>query len=258
MKGYYRLLNTELQSMLWGLLLLCGLGIGIQLLLLQLTVSSMSRETALMRFEELYASSGSVVAFAMLLILLMGLFALNLYGNYWGSKSIYTLLTLPLRATAVYWSKLTAYAVALMLFVVSYVLGMRLGYSLVQGAIQRYSSEDWTLAGGWLMAVIRSSFLRLLLPMTWEGILSSVSLALVLLSGLFYVLLCERSRRFGGLPLLLPALFFFVREIRVRTADPIYGEIGFSQLYLGSLVLLGLAVLFIVLGSRLVRRRAIA
>ncbi|MFS0723007.1 hypothetical protein [Paenibacillus sp. 1P07SE] len=258
MKGYYRLINYELRSMMKGLLGICLGTIALQLLLLQLTVSSMSRETALLRYEDLYAASGGVVAFTLMLALLLVLFAVNVYGNYWGSKSIYTLLTLPLARSALYWSKLSAYALGLLAFLVSHLLGMRLGYGLVQGAVDRFSGEDWTIAGGWFLAVIRSSFFRLLLPMTWEGLLSSFSLALVLLTGLYFALLCERSRRFDVLPLVAVALFFIIRELMFRTAEASYEEVGFFKMYLNTIAMLSLSGLFMLLGSRFVRERAIA
>ncbi|WP_148091936.1 ABC transporter permease, partial [Paenibacillus sp. 598K] len=214
MRGYYRLLNTELQAMGWGLWALCGAAIVVPLLLLQLTVSGMSVDTALRRYEDIYAASGSIAAFVLLLVLLLGLFAVSLYRNYWGSKSIYTLLTLPVRAGTVYWSKLSAYALALLLFLLAHLVGARLGYGLVQGAVERYSSEDWTMAGGWFLAVARSSFFRLLLPLTWEGVLSSVSMALALLTGLFYAILLERSRRWFGLPFV--SVIILIREFNLR------------------------------------------
>jgi len=257
MKGFYRLVTIELSSLLSGLLILCIGIIAIPQLLLMSELKRYSVYTGQERFEAIYTSAGCMMVFIVGLAVLCGLFIYNIYSGYQGSKSIYTYLTLPVRRETVYSSKLAAYAISLLLFIAAQLISARFGYGIVASRIANYNDGQMVMTNGLFLAFTRSEFLRMLLPLSWNGLLSSFSMLAAIVSGLYYGVLCERSKRYGWLALIAVAIILIIQELSYRMGMPVYYA-SFSDLYLRSGLLLILSGWYVVHGSRLVVKGAIA
>ncbi|WP_010277718.1 hypothetical protein [Paenibacillus senegalensis] len=171
---------------------MAALGLPVVLMLVEL--KGIGMHSVHLRYEDLYRSSGGSIVFGLCLAGFSLWFVKNVYAGYWGSKSIFTYLTLPVRREAYFFAKLSAFMLSVLLLITAQLAGAWLGYYLVAGHIERVSGEEFVVANGLFLAFIRSEFFRLLLPVSDGGLLFSASLWLGLVTGIYYSLLCERSR----------------------------------------------------------------
>nr|WP_150960325.1 hypothetical protein [Aneurinibacillus sp. XH2] len=257
MKGFYRLLNYEFSTMLRAVLLLCLGTLISPLLFLNTAIRDLSIYSVHERFEDLYVSSGCVIVFLIYLATLFAFFVKSVYANYWGSKSIYTLLTLPVRREAVYFSKLLAFAIGLAILLAVQILSVWLGYGWVASKLKHLNEGQFLMANGLFLAFIRSEFLRILLPMNISGLLSSASLWITVLTGIYYAVLCERSKRYWGYVPVAVAIMVLIYVITHRLAPPTYYGVH-HDLYLPSVLLLALSGFFMWHSIRLIQKGAIA
>lgn len=253
----YRLANDEFSKWLWPISLLCMAMVVVTPWFLRAAVRDYSPYTVHERFEDLYLASGCIPAFVICLILLCGYFLVTIYADYWGSKAIYTYLTLPARRESVYFSKLLAFLVCLLLLLAAHLIGVRIGCGLVMEKIGSYADGQFVMNNAWFLASIRSPFLRLILPPGFSGMLSTFSILLAAAAAIYYGALSERSkRRRGFLPIGI-AVYLMVDIIGYRLQHFIY-DFSYSKLYVNSALLLLLSVFFIGHSLRLIRKGAIA
>ena len=257
MKTFYRLLAYECSRMIRETLLLCAAAVIVPLILLNGAIKSYHEFGVVDRYEDLYRSSGGITVFFILLGLLTAVFLRNVYAAYWGGKSIYTFLTLPVRRYAVYWSKLISFALAVLLLLAATLLTVRLGYGLVEAKVSSLAEGRYVSANGLFLAFIRSNFLRMLLPFSLNGVLSSLALLTALLTGVYYAALLERSKRYWGFLLVVTAACLMMKEWSFRMGLPNY-YLEYKDYYIRSFILLGLSVFFVWHGSRLIKKGAIA
>lgn len=251
MKKYYRLLNYELMSLLRPLVVICLATIIIPLVLLNQAMQDYGNRHD--RFENIYLTSGCVIVFAILFAALCGLCLKNIYDNYRTSKSIYTLMTLPIKKEILYFSKLTAFFICFIVLIAAQLLSVFLGYAFFAPTLIR-SIDGYVhyprIHNGLFLAFIRSNFLRIILPLSIEGFISSLSVLITIVSSLYYAALCERSHRYGGFILIIAAIIMIVYTLSQRISMN-------ANLYLMSIILLLFSVFFIWHGIRLVKRSAI-
>lgn len=209
------------------------------------------------RYEDIYMSSGSVLCLLIGLGMLCALFVIRQYAGYWGGKSIYTFLTLPVRREELYFSKLIAFIICLLFFVAAQIIGMRLGYSLVEGRAGAYGDSAFVMDNGLFLSIIRSSFQRILLPLGFQELLSTASIIITLTTGLYYGVLCERSKRYWSFILIGIAAIILFHTVSYRM-NP-YQYLGdYKNMYVQSSMLLGFSGLFIWHSIKLLKRSAIA
>ncbi|XEC96185.1 hypothetical protein AB6A23_06395 [Paenibacillus tarimensis] len=256
MRGYYRLLNHEFSSMLRAVVFLCVGTIVSPLLFLNAAMKGYDRYSVHQRFEDIYASSGCIIVFLIYFAALCVFFLKSIYANYWGSKSIYTYLTLPVKREAVYFSKLSAFSVCMMMLLASQLVSVMLGYSLVTAKVASIHEGEYVMNNGLFLAFIRSDFLRLLLPLSFSGLLSTVSIGIALITGVYYGALCERSKRYWGFIFIVAALAVMINVLGKRTEQSFYTP-G-NHLYLASAALLVLSGFFVWHSIRLMKKGAIA
>ncbi|MFA9556874.1 hypothetical protein ACERII_06205 [Evansella sp. AB-rgal1] len=234
MRGFYRLVNYEVTRMIKVTLCLC---IGIILLpiyLLHLSLKDLHPHSVIERFENIYAASGAIIVFLLLLLLLIGYFVVTIYSHYWGSKSIYTYLTLPIKREAFYFSYFIAFMICLLVFFTAKLVSVYWGYSIYVSRIDDITNGEAVMTNGLFLAFIRSEFLRTIFPMTVNGIFSTVSIFLALVTGTLYGVLCERSKRFAGFFFITLSIGIIIYILNYRLSDPIY---VYSNLYItGSLL----------------------
>ena len=165
MKGFYRLFNLEFSKWLVFIALSCAAAIVLPPVLLVRQLKSYNEFTVNERFEEAFASSGGIFVFMILLALVCAFFLITVYADYWGGKSVYTYLTLPVKREALYFGKLTAFAACLLLLLASQLIGIRFGYALYAAKVASYGEGRFAMHNGYFLAMIRSDFFRLLLPL---------------------------------------------------------------------------------------------
>ncbi|MFC4598703.1 hypothetical protein [Cohnella hongkongensis] len=257
MRGFYRLLNFEFAKWLAFIASVCAAAVVAPLLLLQRQLERYSEYSVTERYEDLYVSSGGIVLFLILFALVCAFFLITVYADYWGSKSVYTYLTLPVRREALYFSKVLVFATCLLLLLTAQLVAIRLGYSLYAGKVASYGNGQFVMNNGYFLAMIRSEFFRLLLPLSFSRMLSTLALLLAVSTGLYYLALCERSRKYSGLAFIVAAVWLGIRALgyRLNELNPYSEPTG---LYMSNALLLALSGFFVWHSLRLIRRGAIA
>jgi hypothetical protein len=204
------------------------------------------------RFEDLYASSGSAWVFLAALASVCAYFVYTIYADYWGSKAIYTYLTLPVRREWIYVSRLLAFMLGLILLSAVQILCFRAGYAMYVHEL----GESYVMHNGLFLAFLRSPFMRLLVPVGWLNALGSISMLLALATGIYYVMLCERAgRRFCFLLGIGAGIFLFDLIQNMLSAH--VREIDGCFILLDCVILLAASIWFVLHGLSLVRRGAI-
>jgi hypothetical protein len=256
MKGLYRLLNIQFASMLPVLLILAAGMIITPYILLQSAVEKLNENSVHPRFETLYFTSGCKTALFVFMAVFCVYFLVKQYNGYWGSKSIYTYLTLPVKREAYYWSNLLSFMIGLLLLLAAHLLAIRWGYSAYVNHIGSYADGRFVMHNGLFLAFIRSSFLKMLLPVSISGWVASISILASLATGLYYAFLCERGRRHWFI-ILVVAAGWIMRHIMNAQLEAPTLEWTITKLYTYSIILLFLSGFFVWHGMRLVRKGVI-
>lgn len=256
MKGYYRLLNHEWGLMVKGVGLLALLAFGLPIVLMFMQGEEMGIHSVHPRYEDLYQSSGGGIVFGVCLIGAVLLFVKTMYAGYWGGKSIYTYLTLPVKREAYYFAKLSVFMLSVLLLITAQLMGAWWGYYLITGHMARSGLGEFVMTDGLFLAFIRSEFFRLLLPVSTSGLLFSAVLWVTVVTGTYYTILCERSRKYWGYVPVVLAGWCAVQLIS-RLLAGLNRYFPMEGLYLYSAVLLVLVAFFVWHGLRLVKKGSI-
>ncbi len=257
LKGLYRLINVEFGMWLKFLAILCASAIVLPLFILNAVVKDYTFYTTHARFENLYSSSGCSLLFLGLLVLLCLYFLKSVYAGYWGSKSVYTYLSLPVARESLYFAKLIVFVTGCLLLLAAQLVSIRLGYSLVMSKAETYLDGRYVMNNGLFLAFARSEFLRVLLPMTFGRMLSSLGMLLVIVTGVYYGALCERSRTYVGFVPIAFAGWLLYRTLAYRLNEPIHFNSP-TNLYPSSILFFVLSAWFVWHGVRLMKRGTIA
>jgi|GEM_PF-516284 len=251
----YRLMNDQFSRWFNLNLTICTVMLNATNILVRMEVSDYTSFTAHERFEDLYTSSGSIWVYVVAVMIACGFFIYTIYSDYWGSKAIYTYMTLPVRREAIYASKLIAFMLSLIFITAFQLISIRVGHSIYAHHIDRYADGMYLMNNGLFLAVIRSSFMRLILPLSWIGFMCTLTILLVLSTGIYYAVLCERAdRRYGAIVSAVAgiALFDLVRQV---TREDVL-DISLVRLIFVCVLLLSLSGYFIIHSIYLVRRGA--
>lgn len=257
MIAFYRLVQNEFKAWHRAITLICLGAIVSQLGLLYSATRYSRAEWPYERFEDLYVSSGCVAVFLVFFAAACGFFLKTFYAQYWGSKSVYTYLTLPVKRETVYASKLAVFISCLLMLIAAQFISIRLGYGLFAARLDAYSEGQLSMRNGLFLAVIRSEFFRILLPLNVSRILSSLCILVALATALYYGVLCERSKKYWGIGIIIAAFFIMIKVLGYRMSETIYFSPP-SGLYPSSVLLLILSGFFVWHGIRLMKRGAIA
>jgi hypothetical protein len=256
MKKFYYLVNHEFRQVQRLLFAVCCLLIAGQLLFMGLLSG---KQFAYIPYEEFFMNSGSLFIFLLCFAAICGICILSIFSNYYGSKSIYTLLALPQDRNRIYYAKvLTGLACFLMLLACQYISAV-LGYALFTPKLVEIMDGQATFrrpANGLFLAFARLPFFRLILPLGIEGLLSSVAMLLSFICSLYHTVICERSRKYLRLvfPVSNIVLNVYIVAYRINNLN---GFWPYRNLYLLSLVLAASAVFLAWDSIRLIRRSAI-
>lgn len=254
MKGFYRLLQYEFATMFRVALILSIGHIVSTIIFLNITLKDYSIHKE--RFEHIYSASGSMIAFVVFLAAFCAYFLKTVYAGYWGSKSVYTFLTLPVKRHSLYYSKMVAFAIGLLMLFTSMYVSVIIGYNLVTAKIGNVNDGALIMHNGLFLAFIRSEFLRLVLPLSFKELLSSFSIVITIMTGCYYGALCERSKRYWGAIFITVAMIIIIIVINHRING--FNYYNYKDLYLHSAILLGLSGYFVWHSIRLLKKGAIA
>ena len=163
------------------------------------------RSSVYLPYEAFFSYSGAVLVFYLAFAAACGICIRSVLSDYHGSKSVYTLMTLPRCRSRVYCSKLlSGMAVFLIMHCAQWISAL-LGYTFFAPKIQTVLRETGPYGmeiqlehakNGLFLAFVRSDFFRLLFPLGTKSLLSTISVFLSFLCGLYYAVLCERSRKY--------------------------------------------------------------
>jgi hypothetical protein len=260
MRAWYRLFNHEIVSMIRAAGLI-GIGMVVfPFLLVRFRIVQEVNLSQTSRFEDLYADAGGTLVFGVGLAAMLAFFLARVYGHYghYGkTKSIDTLLALPVRREAIYFARIGAFAVCLLLVWAAELIGVQGCYAYA--AAQPTATDDgrFATANGLFLAFVRSPFLRLILPQSPIGWLSTWSLLLVLLTGVYYGALCERSRRYWGFIPLGVAAAWMIRALTMRLDDPASAP-AVSEMAVDSAALIAFSAFFMWHSLQLIKKGAVA
>lgn len=252
MKSYYRLVNYHLLSIIKPLMLIYAGTIASILILLSVAMQDYSNKYS--RFEQLFVSSGCVIAFAVCFVATCGLCTASIYARYWKSKSIYTLLTLPVKREIIYFSGLTAFFICLAGFIASSLIGIFLGYAFFAPTLIRVVNNQIyypRMQNGLFLALIRSGLFRMLIPLSAESFVLSLAMLITITITLYYGVICERSRRYFSLLTAVAAVIFTIYTAAQRI------NMSNANMYINSAILLFCSALFAWHGMQLVKRSSI-
>lgn len=255
MKSFYRLSQYQFRAMAWPASILCCAAFLSPSLLLAYKLRGFNEYSVPERFENLLSSSGIILAFGMAMALMCLAFLSTFYSGYRGSKSIYTFLTLPLRRETLYFSKLLALAVWITVLCAAGLLGILAGYSYSQSRIGSVMNGAYLMDNALFLAFIRSGFLRVLLPLSLPGVLSTLAVAAATATGLFYSVLCERSRFYWGMAAAALAGWLSVHVISRRMDMPDFYPMIESR---NTLLLFGFSIFFVWHSIRLLKKGEIS
>lgn len=207
------------------------------------------------RFEILYVSSGSAFIFPVFAVLLAGWFLKLFYMDYHNSKAIYTYMTLPIPRSALYYSKLIALMICVVLLIFAHQAGVYAGYGSVEAKFASYEDGQFVMHNGLFLAVIRSPYLRLILPLSWPSLLVMSSVIITAVTGLYYLALCERSkRRFGIIPILAASQVSI--SLLTKLILDVRSDITLTGIIIRCTILLGLSCIFVWHSLLILRRGA--
>jgi len=142
------------------------------------------------------------------------------------------------------------------MFYSTQLISVFISYALVSSKQAAWEGGKYLMNNGLFLAFLRSGFLRILLPLGLEGIVSTVSIFVVIVCSLYYGLLCERSKRFWGFAPIVAVIFLLIRVIAYRVNQSNMSW-EYINLYVYSIILFCFSGLFICHGIKLVKRGAI-
>lgn len=255
MVKFLALLNYEISRNINKMLILC---FGVIITPVILISSSLNDYSNIhMRFEAIYENSGCVLVFGIYFAAVCGKCIQSYLYNYSQSKSIYTLITLPVKREAMYFSKLVSYLIYFMIFYCAQILSIFITYGMYEKKVSRFSQGIFEINNGLFLAFVRSDFIRMIFPAGPEGIVTLIVSVLTVISTIYYSLICFSSRKFVGVIPVLAALVLVIRMVAYKLN---YSEMFFENISLGifNIILIAINVGLIIHGIILIKKGAVA
>ncbi|HHY83426.1 MAG TPA: hypothetical protein GX505_12245 [Clostridiales bacterium] len=263
MAKLFYLVNLELKRFRWILLSIVVFLIIFQQILLGLSAKDTFHYIP---YEEFFASSGSIIVFGLAFASTCALCIWSILSNYHGSKSVYTLMTLPQNRSVLYLSKLIACLMYFIVTITSQMISILMGYVFFAPKIQRVIQESSVYganiiqehaSNGLFLAFVRSDFFRIIFPLGWKSFISSASLLFSTVTGLVYGILCERSKRYKRIILAILQAGYGIYIVNYRVNANL-GFTEFQNLIVHSIFTFVFAAFFIWDSVRLIQKSEIS
>lgn len=209
-------------------------------------------------FEDLLKVSGAPVVFYICFVLILACYVYSVVSNYYGSKSIYTLMSIPGSRPLIYLSKVISGFIYLMMLASSQFISIFLGYLFFSTSYTVSDTEGFLSfekpVNGLFLAFVRSDFLRFLFPMSGESVVSTCIIAVSVMLGIFFASYCILAHRYFQLGFPLINLFIVILVGNKRN-NALYGEN--QNLYIYSFILLALGIYYVYQSIRWLKKSAI-
>lgn len=224
MKKLYGLMNFEFRYIFKFIVAISLLLIVGQNILLYLAVRNYSPNEYI-PFENLISASGVPFVFFACFALLIGICIYSVISNNIGSKSIYTLMTLPQGRIFIYISKILTGFISFLMLIAAQFLSIFSGYLLFSTSITEWVGGELIKneepVNALFLAFIRSDYLRILFPMSLESFISTLTVLISIICGLYYAIYSIQSRKFVYLGLVLSnaILIIYVLIYRINVMN---------------------------------------
>ncbi|MDP4090106.1 MAG: hypothetical protein Q8930_12650 [Bacillota bacterium] len=227
MKKIFHLINFELNNVLKKLLFLCFSMILTEIILLCITISN--GKNYYLRFEDLLKTAGYPVIFFLFLAVLLALLIFNFYCNFFGSREIYTLMTLPGSRNNLFYSKFTCSVLSILFYTAVQIAGIYFSYFVVYSTIP----EDIpVMNNALLLAFLRSDFLRIILPLDPFSLSVSIICLVSISAAVNFAVICERSRKIFRAVFILIIIF-----IDFISVFPLYEQTIWKTLFCAAIII---------------------
>jgi len=212
MRKFYRLCSFQFWGIGIKIFFVCA-----ALLIFQLISFSNQSFMNGVRLEQYMQRSGYSTMFFIAFALIMIIIAVSVYQRYFGAKSIYTLMSLPMNKTSVYLSFIIPGIIAVLMLVFTQIISVHLSHIITLSKLSRYTpmysstlileriplSEVDYMDNAVFLSFIRYDYLRMLLPLNLFDWVRSLSLLIAPIVSVVTFAFCERSRRYAGMGLVL-------------------------------------------------------
>ncbi len=205
------------------------------------------------KFEDAFTGGGGPIYFYVLLAILVFIIIRAVYADFVDSKSIYTLLSLPVKRQNLFFAKLLAFYAWLVMLLAATYSGTIFSYSvfrMIVNSALSYTPGGYSFRNGFLLALIRLPFFKLVMPISPQGCLLSVTLAVTLVCSVFFLALCERARD----RLFIPYIIAYGYSAVVVTSGILNQNQYNTAFFIFAAGHAALSVLAICYGLRLVKR----
>lgn len=232
-KKFYMLTSQDFKTTYKAML-----AIVLGMLILQLTLLGITAEelnSGYIPFEILIEKSGCSAIFGIAVMFTLGIGISMWFLNYFRSKSIYTLMTLPIDRSFIYFSKLVVVGIYFLMIIAAQLLSFIIGYllfhiplsyeyTLVYAEIPYVELTKCYATNGLFLTLVRSSFLRLAIPFSSSLLGLNLVMFLSLVISSFYGTLSMWSYRVPRwlLPIGINTLMIIL-IIVARLEEPVRG-----------------------------------
>jgi hypothetical protein len=159
---------------------------------LSFALSGLKEEYRYVRFEQLLGISGYSTMFYVFMLSLMVLQIYTFYKDYFGSKAIYTLMTLPSKRSLIYTSKYLAALLSVFMLLATQLLNVFITYGLYSS----YYAASPRVNNGLYMAFVRDGFLQSIFPQDIYVIIFGVSVMLSAAAFPLYIIISLKSKAY--------------------------------------------------------------
>ncbi len=246
MKNLYKLFNFEGTLTLRAVLLVCFALIAGQNLLFYVSTRNYPPGRYI-PFERLMDISGTAIVFVICLVLILSGCVYGVLSNYYGSKSIYTLMSIPGSRGSIFFSKLLWGLTGLLLLLAAQLLSIFIGYLLFSTSFAVTRSSGLLSfeepVNGLFLSFVRSDFLRILYPLGMGSFICTAVMYLALVTGVIYTVYCFLSKKYLYITAsaIQAIVMVFILSQRLRGSYPMGG----LRLYIYCLLLLVFTIFYI-------------
>lgn len=257
MRNLYKLINHEFRFIYKLVIIISVILVLGQNLLIYISAGEYTSGRYI-PFEDLLSESGVPVVFYICFVLILACCVYSVISDYYGSKSIYTLMSIPGSRPYIFLSKTISGFIYLIMLATSQIISIFLSYLLFSTSYTVIEANGLISyvrpVNGLFLAFVRSDFLRLLFPMSSEGIASNCMIAVSVILAVFFTSYCILAHRYFYL--IFPVLnLLFVISVVNKKNNALYSEN--QNLFLYSIILLAFSTYYVYQNIRWLRKSAI-
>ena len=208
MKKFYRLCSFQFVSIGTKTLFVCA-----ALIIFQLITFFNQPFTNRARLEQYMQVSGYGTMFLIAFVSVLIIIAISIYQRYFGSKSIYTIMALPIpmRKISICFSFIIPGVIAVLMLCFTQIISVFASNQIliakatyVTGGMDVTQMETTAyMNNSTFLSFVRYDYLRLLLPLDLIDLARLICLLTAPVVAVVYLAFCERSRKYGRMALVL-------------------------------------------------------